>query len=203
MPTLPPASGVTRAVFNYLSQGIPTANVLHFTAPPGPDAPDPAALASDLAGWWIANIAPISHTSHILQNVTCTDLSAAGPPAVIYSTGLPSPGLQTGDPMPNNAALVMSEHTALRGRSYRGRIYVGGIAESNSLGNEVLGTLRDAHVTRWSQLITFVTAPLSPDVCLVVLSYFSAGAVRATPVATRVTTITANTRIDTMRQRMH
>jgi len=122
---------------------------------------------------------------------------------VIYSTGLPSPGLQTGDPMPNNAALVMSEHTGLRGRSYRGRIYVGGIAESNSLGNEVLSTLRDAHVTRWSQLIVFVTAPLSPDVVLVVLSYFSAGAVRSSPVATPVTTITANTRIDTMRQRMH
>lgn len=202
MAALPPAPGVTRAVFNYLSQGIPTANVLHFTQPPSGPSPNPAFLASDLATWWTAQIAPISHTTHILQNVTCTALDPSGPPQAIHTTGLPSPGLQTGDPMPNNVALVMSLRTALRGRSFRGRIYVGGISESNALGNEVLGTLRDAHVLRWSQLIVFTGGVLTPDLTMVVLSYFSGGAVRGTPVATPVATISANTRFDTMRRRM-
>jgi len=202
MPPLPPAPGVTRAVFNYLSNGVATANVIHFTAPPGPDAPDPANLASDLASWWKLNIAPLSSVNHILQSVVCTDLSASGPPAVEHTTGLPAAGTQAGESLPNNAALVMSLRTALRGRSFRGRLYMGGIAESQASGNNVIASFRDNAVIEWSEIILFVTAPLSPDLQLVVLSYFSGGAVRGTPVATPVTSITADTRIDTMRRRM-
>lgn len=199
---LPPAPGVTRAVFNYTSQGIATANVLHFTQPPGSTAPDPTALASDLKGFWVAAIAPLVHQTHILQNVTCTDLGPTGPPQAIHTTGLPSPGLQTGDPMPNNVALVMSLKTALRGRSYRGRLYEGGIAESNALGNEAVSAYRDALVSAWSQLIVYTGGPLTPDLTWVILSYFNAGSQRSSPVATPVTTLTANTHFDTMRRRM-
>lgn len=202
MPQLPPADGVTRAVFNYTSNGIATANVLHFMQPPGPDAPDPTDLASRLAIYWAANMSQLTHSSTALQNVICTDLSTSGPPASLSTQGLPSTGLQTGDGMPNNVTLCLSLKTGLRGRSYRGRIYVPGISESNSAGNAVPSAYRDALVSAWSGLILYTGPVGTPDIQMVVLSYFNAGAIRATPVATPVVSISADTTIDTMRRRM-
>lgn len=201
MPAMPPAAGVTRAVLNYTSNGIATANVLHFVAAPGPDAPDPTALGSRLALWWKGQMKPIVSATQTLNNVTCTDLSAGGPPAVVYSTGLPDTGTNGSQPIPNNCALVMSLVTGLRGRSYRGRIYVGGLTESQTNGNAVDTGTRDLIVAKFDMLITF-TAALEPDYNLVVLSYFADGSIRTTPVATLVTTVRADTRVDTQRRRM-
>lgn len=104
--------------------------------------------------------------------------------------------------MPNNVALVMSLRTGIRGRSYRGRVYVGGIPESNALGNNALAAYRDALVDRYDDLLIFAVGIGIPDAQLVVLSYFANGVVRASPVATPVSSVTADTRFDTMRRRM-
>lgn len=198
---LPPAQGVTKAVLNLSSQGIATANVLHFTSPPGPNAPDPTALGTRLAAWWENQIAPQVHTSQVLNSVICTDLSAGGPPSVEVTTGLPAAGSMGGEPLPNSVAGVVSLHTALRGRSFRGRIYHGGFAEVDVNGNNIGSLRRNALLNAYELLILF-TEPLLPDYQLVVLSYFANGAQRPVPVATPVTAMSMNLRVDTQRRRL-
>lgn len=201
MPPLPPTPGVTRAVLNATLNGIPVANVLHFDQPGGGTSPNPANLAARLAGWWAASMKTLVTSNYSLVNVTTTDLDPAGAPSTIYTTGLPNSGTLSGDSLPGNCALVISLRTALRGRSYRGRIYHCGLGESQTLLNQVQVPARDSIRTAWDQLLTFVQAG-QPDYRLGVLSYYTNGTLRSQGLFTPVVSTSADTRIDTQRRRL-
>lgn len=201
MPPLPPSPGVTRAVLNATLNNIPVANVLHFTQPGGGTAPDPALLASRLGAWWGSTMKPLVVSNYTLNNITCTDLSPSGPPSTVFTTSLPNSGTLSGDALPGNCALVMSLRTALRGRSFRGRIYHCGIGESQTLLNSVQTPARDSILGAWDDLVLF-TQIGQPDYQLVVLSYYANGDLRSEGLATPVVSMSANTRIDTQRRRL-
>lgn len=202
MPQLPPAEGVTQAVLNYTYGGERCANVLHFVQTDGVTAPDPEELASRLASWWGNNIDSLVPNTLSLDSVTATDLSAGGPPGVIYTTGLPNTGGSTNLQLPNQCTVVISLRTSLRGRSYRGRIYHVGIGEPDVDGSTVNSTFRQLLLNAYDNLLLLTGDTGEPDYQIAVLSYYSGGALRPEPVATPVTSMSVDSRIDTQRRRL-
>lgn len=202
MPQLPPADGVTQAVLNYLWDGQKCANVLHYSTPNQAVAPDPALLASRVAGQWLAGIRSQCSVTLFLSSITATDLSNDAAPGVIYTTGLPSPGTAGTPSMPNNVSTVLSLRTALRGRSFRGRIYHAGLCEGHILDNRVAAATNTALLNGYNGLKTLIGGTGEATFQLGVLSYYSQGAIRGAPLWTPVTAITTDGIVDSQRRRL-
>jgi len=78
-------------------------------------------------------------------------------------------GQSATDALPSGVAVTFTLRTALRGRSFRGRVYWGGYSESsNPAGAEPTAATIAAQVTNWLGLITALTGT---GVSLVVASY--------------------------------
>lgn len=74
---------------------------------------------------WTADLKPLMGTDSTLQRIVATDLSTEG--GAQYIIPLVNNGTAATGVLPMNVALVVSHRTALRGRSYRGRSYWGGV----------------------------------------------------------------------------
>jgi hypothetical protein len=177
-------------------------NVMHFTGPDGGAAGDSLVLAERLAAWWNLRIKPMVPSTCQMTAVIATDLTANGDPGSLYVTGMPSAGTNAQPQLPNNATVVMSLATALRGRSYRGRIYHIGLTENDVTANTLgAGTLADL-LTAYRDLRLLEGAGGEAVFQLAVLSYYANNAVRATPVVTPVTEVTCDGVVDSQRRRL-
>jgi len=110
-------------------------------------------------------------------------------------------GTVTEDPLSNNVALVISQGTASRGRSYRGRTYHCGIPETFAQDAvSMFDANRIGALTGW---INWWDAMAAVDGSThVVLSRYTGNAPRATGVMTPITTVSANGDFDSMRKRL-
>lgn len=108
-------------------------NTLHYRAPPlhvvnqlstnaVGTAVDQAAIAAALPAQWPTNVT--------LSRVTQRDRRAQNQPEYVGNVG--RVGTAVGDLLPPQTALCITTRTALAGRSYRGRVYLPGWAESTS-----------------------------------------------------------------------
>lgn len=142
----------------------------------------------------------LHHQTIQLTQVKLTDLTADFAPTLNYTTGLPLVGSAGADGMPNNVALVFTKRTALRGRSFRGRIYHPGLAESQVAGNQVLSATVTSLLAAYNLLKTLtVGAETWP---LVVVSRMHNGVVTNPGETHAVTTIDTDGFIDSQRRRL-
>jgi hypothetical protein len=107
----------------------------------------------------------------------------------------------TGAAMPNSIASVVSIKTALRGRSYRGRIYHMGIPDAHVTDN-LMGTAQVTALQAAYQAAVLLAIAGNPDFRLGVLSYYNLGNLRGTPVFTPATEVSVDARVDSQRRRM-
>jgi hypothetical protein len=128
-PFIPALHTIKMAIVHSLA-GQNVVNVLHIRDTLGaPDRTRATTLADALATSWVTNImASLSNDlrlSHIDWTILDSQTSPAGrtgEAGVSGSINSPSEA--------SNVALVYTLRTALRGRSYRGRLYIGGIPQS-------------------------------------------------------------------------
>jgi len=97
------------------------------------DADDFAGFLSDA----YALIMGSTSDSVTYNDVVVTDLRTEGAPEFVSTNGWPLTGTDTAQPMPFQTAALVSYTTALRGRSFRGRTYVGGLTESDGNGKVI------------------------------------------------------------------
>src|ERR1041385_1621876 len=72
------------------------------------------------------------------DHVVVTDLRTEGAPEFeSVNGGFPLVGTDSGEDLPYQNAAVITWRTALRGRSFRGRTYLGGFTESFSSGRNI------------------------------------------------------------------
>lgn len=199
---LPAAEGVTKAVLNFTWDQQLCANVMHFVEVGGVQAPDPQELAERLALWWEASVKVAVAQSVSLVSVSATDLSSDAEPGVIVTTGLPESGSVGQVSLPNNVSCVMSLRTGLRGRSFRGRIYHVGLAEGMVVDNRVSTVPLADLVGAYGLLTNLAGGGGEPVHQIAVLSYFANNALRSSPVATPVTSVTSDGIIDSQRRRL-
>lgn len=89
-------------------------------------------IANTFKNAWDTHLKASTHTAVTFTDVSVTDVrTATGPQFVtVYNIA----GTLAGDPIPLQCAGLVAWYSALRGRRYRGRTYVGGFTEAGSLG---------------------------------------------------------------------
>lgn len=118
-------------------------NVLHFVKA-GSDVVTQAtaeAVGAAAKTAWTANMAPHCGGNTALARVSVRDLSAPNLPEFVDTGALTAGVDNTADSLPPGLALCITIRTAKSGKSFRGRVYVGGFNENMSdLNGLVVGT---------------------------------------------------------------
>lgn len=166
-----------------------------------------AVILSDLTNaanavqtWW--NAARVSLTSQMsLTSIKAIDWSV--PDGGEYEIGSPSNAagaVTTSSPLPNNCAIAITQLTAKRGRSQRGRTYLAGVC-TGSLNTQ--NTLNAAPLNVYiNSFGAFRTALSASGLTQVVASFVTLGAPRANGQGTAVIGNSADNILDSQRRRL-
>jgi hypothetical protein len=184
--------------WNASQNGVPIVNrvfVTQSTSPSSSDLDD--AIIEALA--FFNSIKGALHPSYVLQNITATDVSVANGTQTILPLTTANVGTASGDAMAANAAMCLSLRTNYTGRSFRGRFYLGGLAQSNlndaqNFDTVVVGDIGD-------YFMDFIDALTAINKTLVVVSNYAAGVVRVIALATEIISVIVDTKVDSQRRR--
>lgn len=200
MPFIPVADTI-QAELIYSWDGQVVQNVLHYKANTGGTQTEQGELGLALVTWFDTVLQPLVVSTLTLNTVRMTDLSSEVAPGSEFAVGLPLSGtLAGGLSLPNNCAIVMSKRTAFRGRSFRGRIYHPGLAESQVTNNALVPATLTSLLTAYNDLVFLAGATYTYT--MQVVSRYSLGEPRITGLATEVTSITSDGVIDSQRRRL-
>lgn len=183
------------------SKAKPTKNVMHykrtnFGAVFVGTAFNTAWLAANKAGW--KAFINLSWTM-VKMSIRCIDDPIEGE----IETLVGEAGDVTGDCLPNSNAAVLSKKTALRGKHYRGRMYIPGVSEDDNVNNALTAGAKTRLDTVATNLLAVVTdangVTFSP--ALLSASLWNLVAVPPIPTVTVLSSITARKQIGTMNSR--
>jgi hypothetical protein len=153
-----------------------------------------AALALD---WW-ATVGPFlkaaTSTSLVFQSVTIRDLNDNTGEEGVYTIPVNTTGDINSDPVPYNAASVISWRSATVGRRGRGRWYMTGIPESHVSGNVIDATLQT--------LITAVATAISAYAGTVAVPTDAVVASRVATILHPIVEHVVDTLVDSQRRRL-
>jgi hypothetical protein len=128
-------------------------NVLHGIAAGGTVVNQALAntLGTSIKSAFTTNLAPHMNSNTALTKVGVRDIRAANLPEFLdVATGVG--GVAVGDALPSNVALCLTLRTASSGKSFRGRAYIGGWAETVNINNGVADTIAS------TSAVAFMTA---------------------------------------------
>lgn len=133
-----PTPGVAQVNVRAEYLGIPMENVMHFFTGETPATPSVLTdLAQNFALAWSTNIMPFLSDQYVAKEVHVIDLTSSSGATATDTTLAGSAGDLSGQALPGNIAFCVSLRTALRGRSFRGRVYYAGLVEPDVTGNLV------------------------------------------------------------------
>lgn len=195
-----PVPLTVQAELIYSVEGQVVENVLHYQGSFAWDTGLMTELAAQLVAWFNTDGKAMHANELSLNMVRVTDIRTQTGGVVEYVTGLPIIGTWTGGVSPGNVAVCVTKRTPLRGRSYRGRMYLPGIPDSQVAGSY----LTSAHlIIINAKVATLLTRTVSAGTAfLSVISRYNNNAPRGTGVSTIVSGMTANLRVDSQRRRL-
>lgn len=165
------------------------------------DAANLQLLTDAMATWWATDLRIAASQDVEMFSVYARSIHAA---SAEYAETVPDPPLDGNiatSCLPGNVAWAVKLLTGLTGRSYRGRSFFIGLAESSVSGNYIGQTTADAIVDAWVELKDVILPNLSAE--LVVVSRYTGGEPRVAGVATPVTTISyTDLVVDSQRRRL-
>lgn len=155
-------------------------------------------LFAVIDAWITGSLAP-QCTNHLaFESVALKDMHNANGQLRIY-TPTTTTGGRSSTAAINSAASCISLRTALSGKNYRGRFYLGGLCQSDFTSSTQIGT---AVVTSHSDIMTDLMDALAvATYTLSVVSKVLNGIQRAIAVVTGVATVITNTVVDNQRRR--
>ena len=166
-----PFPGVLQANVRFTLDGQQIENVLNFDYGEAAFAGAAAAVAGalDLA-WWDSMRVQFSGAL-VHQSVYITDLSSETGPIAVFPQFTNPAGAATGSAVPSNAALCVTHRTSARGRSYRGRTFMSGIAKSvvdnsevsSGVVSDIVGAFNEMRVALAADDILFVVCSRQLD----------------------------------------
>jgi hypothetical protein len=184
----------------YLFDGQRCQNVVHYAYDSVPVPDDMVELGNEIISAWDSGMKAWMPSTLSLIEVKLTDLTTQISPSVFATTGLPVVGTNVSPALPNSNALVLTKRTALRGRSYRGRIYVPGLIEGQVTANAVSSAYQTNYLNFWNGLLTITTTLNSFE--MVVLSKKQNGSWLAQGILTPVIGFTTDGQVDSQRRRL-
>lgn len=193
-----PASGILKVVQKMVWDGQEVRNIFHVD-PNEAITPTVMALVTDIFwDWWDASLQPTVTSDLSVYEFEAIDMTTASSPSFPDSR-TPAVGDVATDSVPNNVALVVTWLTGLRGRSFRGRTYIPGIAEATFTGSDVGSSNAAAYAGVYDDLLADLAIA---GFDLVVASLFSGGAPRAAAVITPIIELAVNRIADSQRRRL-
>jgi hypothetical protein len=146
-----------RLLWNYA--GALAVNVLHAQAAAGVVVNQALAntVGAAIKTAFQSNLATHCNTNTDLVRVGVRDLRAPAQ-AEYLDAGAATPGTSVGEPLPPQIALNVTLRTAQAGKSYRGRVYLGGFTETD---NELAGSATPALSTAAVAFIQAVSGALT------------------------------------------
>jgi hypothetical protein len=197
-----PFSNVAEVVLNGEMAGQEIVSVHNFQFPDALTTSILSSLATSVITSWLANLAPILSSGLDMHSVKVTDLTTDSSPSVTVPFASGTDGNLDEAPVPLNVALVLSEATGSRGRSFRGRVYQCGVPESGVFD---VGSVTEAYqigfVNAYGEFFSDIEA--SPTCVHVVCSRQHNGVLRTAGVATPITSYSANRDFDSQRRRLY
>jgi len=160
---------------------------------------DLEAIGAVFFEWWDSHRNLVINTV-TLREIDLRDLSTSSGIGFLYSDGLPLVGLLSGSAMPNSVTCAIKWGTGLTGRSFRGRTYHIGLAESQVNNNSLDSATITGLLASYNNLIGLIK---TAGFTMVVASRVSNGAPRVTGVTTEILTASfADPTIDNQRKRL-
>lgn len=162
----------------------------------GTELADIAAAAEDA---WETNVSPAVSETVTLNRTVVTDLTTDSSGQVTDVGGIS--GANANPQMPDNVTLAISFRTALRGRSFRGRIFHVGMPRTDVVGDSVGDSNAALFAALYQDTIDTIEAAVS-GLQHVVVSLCHDGAWRTVGVTTPVIAITVDPTLDTQKNRL-
>lgn len=179
-----PVPNTAYVELRYSALGQNCQNGLYFTYTSNPTVAELQTLAAFVVDWWDTNVKPYVSSSLSLQSLQVTDLTSRIDTGFTFSSGLPLTGTLVNDMYATNCALSLKLSTALRGRSYQGRLFLLGFTESQVVNNRVDGTWRGNMKTAFDTLLA--NAFGDTGAVWSVVSRYANNAPRATGISTPI-----------------
>jgi len=194
-----PAERVIRVEPIYTYDGQIVENVMHYQTDPAPDAVELAAFAAQWLTQWQASVRATQPTNVSLNTIKVTSLDSEFAPGIEYTVGLPLAGTATGVGLPNNVTVAVRYLTALRGRSYRGRLFHIGIRNTDTLLNQVTTTFQTNLRAAYVVMLNVAT---TQSYFQGVLSRYQGGVLRPEGEFTDITSVQVERTLDSQRRRL-
>lgn len=197
--TFVPFDDTVRASIRMTCEGKNLVNTLWFRHLGGFTEVEGAELADQLDLWAAGFLNAQLVTAVTYQETTVYDMRSADSWVVINDDNTGATGDIVGSTLPLNAAMTVTFNTARRGRSYRGRNYISGLAEASASGTVFSGSAPTNMEQAYEELLGSDFTGIGW--VWVVASRVQNGVELAAGVTTPVTGVRANTRIYKMGRR--
>lgn len=168
-----PAADTARVSMHFTQDGQKVENQFYVQNVTGWDASSLSALGLAVKNWWTAGQQANSPSTLTLVEVVCKDMTTETGTEIVFTTGLPVSGTNSGTALPNSITAAIKLLTAMGGRSFRGRQYILGILQGhlNSDQNSFTTTATALWLTNYNALRTAINSSYTPG--LVIASFFS------------------------------
>lgn len=184
---------VVRCVIELQQATRPFNNIVHVrSGNVNPPAADLAIIAETVYNAYRDSFLPLLSNATVLQGVTAYSMASAEAPLFSFTPATPPTGGQGGDPLPLQSAAVLTLRTGARGRSGRGRMYISGWSEVDSVQSSLAPAPALALQTAANTFLSALGAALIP---LQVYSQQSGKVERAQGVIFEVTDIALRTSV--------
>lgn len=174
-------------------------NNLNFRYPDGYDQDAIDILANEVAQFWNEQIMPVQSSGVTLFQVHVRGLAEELDIEAFNTEFTPENGAVASAVLPASVCFVIKFTTGFVGRSARGRVYIGGLTESEVTGNLLNVDTANSLVTAFEAMAGYLTAGKQH----VVVSRFHDGAPRDEGTTLNVTGYSySDLRVDTQRRRL-
>lgn len=195
-----PASNTAKVEVFFRQDSQQIENVFHVRGESAWSEVSLAELVNEFANWVSNTYADCWHTSCHAIAIKATDLSSVSGPVIESALDPEVAGVETGSAaLPSNVSLVIKWTTTQRGRSFRGRTYVPGLAAAFVSANTITPTYHATVVGAASQLWSAIRAK---NWDLVVVSYCNEKEWRTSAAVTQITGWSVDTTLDSQRRRL-
>lgn len=198
--TFIPTAGAVRVDIQYALAGQQVHNVIWCSRASDWTAEQREDLAEAIKDWWDVTMKAYFASAIALNTITVVNQESANAPSSVLVVSPPIAGTPTAGSLPNNASMCVTLRTALRGRNYRGRMYLAGNTNTqiDSSITFVLSTVTNI----LNGLIALKTAIEALGAVWVVVSKYLNHSPRAAGLKTPITALAADTYIDSQRRRL-
>lgn len=195
-----PTPGAVRADMQFDYGGQQVHNVIWCSRDSAWTEAEREGLAAALSTWWSSSGKSEFTAGLALNQITVVNQDTDNAPSSVLVVSPAVPGTGGTGGLPGNVALCATLRTDLRGRSYRGRMYLGGQDASDQL---TANTFTTTHVANLIAILNNLKDAISALGALwVVVSKFHNLIARSNGVKTPITAISIDNVADSQRRRL-